>query len=73
MNMHYGIYGGQYVPETLTGALRELAQTYLEAKDDPAFHAELDDLLKHYVGRESPLYYAKRAHTRSTTRWGRLC
>ena len=37
MNMHYGIYGGQYVPETLTGALRELAQTYLEAKDDPAF------------------------------------
>ena len=60
MNMHYGIYGGQYVPETLTGALRELAQTYLEAKDDPAFRAELDDLLKHYVGRESPLYYAKR-------------
>ena len=60
MNMHYGIYGGQYVPETLTGALRELAQTYLKAKDDPAFRAELDDLLKHYVGRESPLYYAKR-------------
>ena len=60
MNMHYGIYGGQYVPETLTGALRELAQTYLEAKDDPVFRAELDDLLKHYVGRESPLYYAKR-------------
>ena len=60
MNMHYGIYGGQYVPETLTGALRELAQTYLEAEDDPAFRAELDDLLKHYVGRESPLYYAKR-------------
>ena len=60
MNMHYGSYGGQYVPETLTGALRELAQTYLEAKDDSAFRAELDDLLKHYVGRESPLYYAKR-------------
>ncbi len=60
MNMHYGIYGGQYVPETLTGALRELTQMYLEAKDDPAFRAELDDLLKHYVGRESPLYYAKR-------------
>ena len=59
MNMHYGIYGGQYVPETLTGALRELAQTYLEAKDDSAFRAELDDLLKHYVGRESPLYCAK--------------
>jgi len=60
MNMHYGIYGGQYVPETLTGALRELEQTYLEAKDDAEFQTELDYLLKHYVGRESPLYYAKR-------------
>ena len=58
--MHYGIYGGQYVPETLTGALRELAKTYLAAKDDPQFRAELDDLLVHYVGRASPLYYAKR-------------
>ncbi len=58
--MHYGIYGGQYVPETLTGALRELATTYLAAKDDPQFRAELDDLLVHYVGRASPLYYAKR-------------
>jgi len=58
--MHYGIYGGQYVPETLTGALRELTATYLAAKDDPLFRAELDDLLVHYVGRESPLYYAKR-------------
>ncbi len=60
MNMHYGIYGGQYVPETLTGALRELEKTYLEAREDPAFRAELDDLLVHYVGRESPLYYARR-------------
>ena len=60
MNTHYGIYGGQYVPETLTGALRELEKTYLAAREDPAFRAELNDLLVHYVGRESPLYYAKR-------------
>ena len=56
MNMHYGIYGGQYVPETLTGALRELAQTYLEAEDDPAFRAELDDLLKEVDAEIRELY-----------------
>ena len=60
MNTHYGIYGGQYVPETLTGALRELEKTYLASREDPDFRAELNDLLVHYVGRESPLYYAKR-------------
>ena len=60
MNTHYGIYGGQYVAETLTGALRELEAAYFEAKKDPAFQAELDDLMRNYVGRESPLYFAKR-------------
>ena len=60
MNTHYGIYGGQYVAETLTGALRELEKAYFDAKQDPAFQAELDDLLRNYVGRESPLYFAKR-------------
>jgi len=60
MNTHYGIYGGQYVAETLTGALRELEKAYFDAKKDPAFQAELDDLLRNYVGRESPLYFAKR-------------
>jgi tryptophan synthase beta chain len=60
MNTHYGIYGGQYVAETLTGALRELEKAYSDAKQDPAFQAELDDLLANYVGRESPLYFAKR-------------
>ncbi len=60
MKTHYGIYGGQYVPETLTGALRELERTYLEAKEDKAFQEEFNDLMKHYVGRESPLYFAKR-------------
>ena len=60
MNTHYGIYGGQYVAETLTGALRELEKAYFDAKQDPEFQAELDDLLQNYVGRESPLYFAKR-------------
>ena len=60
MNTHYGIYGGQYVAETLTGALRELEAAYLAAKADPAFRRELDELLRDYVGRESPLYFAKR-------------
>ena len=60
MNTHYGIYGGQYVAETLTGALRELEAAYHAAKADPAFRRELDELLHDYVGRESPLYFAKR-------------
>ena len=60
MKTHYGIYGGQYVPETLTGALRELERTYLQAKDDKSFQEEFNDLMIHYVGRESPLYFARR-------------
>lgn len=57
---HYGIYGGQYVAETLMTPLAELEQAYLDAKNDPAFQAEFDRLMKNYVGRESPLYYAER-------------
>ena len=60
MNTHYGIYGGQYVAETLMGALQELEREYFAAQKDPAFQEELQDLLKNYVGRESPLYHAKR-------------
>ncbi len=60
MNTHYGIYGGQYIAETLMPALQELELAYTEAKNDPAFLAEFEDLLKNYVGRESPLYEAKR-------------
>ncbi len=56
----FGEYGGQFVPETLMTAVIELDQAYREAKQDPTFQAELDDLLKNYVGRETPLYYAKR-------------
>ena len=56
----FGAFGGRYVPETLIRALDELAVDYDKARNDKAFHAELADLLKNYVGRPSPLYHAKR-------------
>jgi tryptophan synthase beta chain len=56
----YGRFGGQYVPETLHRALAELEVAYREAQADPHFHEELDELLKTFVGRPSPLYFAKR-------------
>ena len=56
----YGAFGGRYVPETLTRALEQLTTEYQKARQDPAFQAELDDLLDHYVGRPSPLYFAER-------------
>src|SRR5262245_38234408 len=56
----YGEFGGRYVPETLVFALDQLVKEYDAAKIDPHFQAELDDLLKNYVGRPSPLYFAKR-------------
>src|SRR3974377_872106 len=57
---HFGPYGGRYVPEVLMAPLEELEQTYLQASQDPSFHAELDDLLRNTAGRPTPLYYAKR-------------
>lgn len=57
---HFGAFGGQFVPETLMVALRELEETYLEARDDPAFCAELSELLRDFAGRPTPLYYAPR-------------
>ena len=56
----FGVYGGRYVPETLMAALEELEAAYAVAKEDPAFQAELNDLLHHYCGRPTPLYFAKR-------------
>jgi tryptophan synthase beta chain len=56
----FGPYGGQYVPETLMPALDELERAWVEARDDPGFRAELDALLRDYVGRPSPLYLAAR-------------
>jgi tryptophan synthase beta chain len=57
---HFGIYGGRFVAETLMPLVLSLEQAYNEAKVDPAFKAELNHLLTHYVGRPSPLYYAER-------------
>ena len=57
---HYGIYGGQYVAETLMEPLAELEKAYTEAKNDPAFKRELADILHDYVGRESPITHCRR-------------
>ena len=57
---HFGPYGGVFVAETLIAALEELKVAYEEARRDPAFMAELEYDLKHYVGRPSPVYHAKR-------------
>ena len=57
---HFGQFGGRYVAETLMPALLELDAAYREAKADPAFHEELAYWLKDYVGRPSPLYFARR-------------
>jgi len=56
---YFGEYGGQLVPPELKPALDEVATAYAEAKNDPAFQKEYSDLLKNYVGRPSPLYFAK--------------
>jgi len=57
---HFGPYGGVFVAETLTHALEQLLAAYREARRDPAFDAEFRYDLKHYVGRPSPVYHAKR-------------
>ncbi|MEF3192933.1 MAG: tryptophan synthase subunit beta [Halothiobacillaceae bacterium] len=57
---HFGPYGGIFAPETLMGPLEELAEAYARVKNDPSFQAELDADLADYVGRPSPLYFAKR-------------
>ena len=57
---HFGRFGGRYVAETLMPLVLELERVYEEAKRDPAFVAELDELLANYVGRPSPLYFAPR-------------
>jgi tryptophan synthase beta chain len=57
---HFGQFGGRYVAETLMPLVLDLEHEYKAAKADPAFAAQFDDLLEHYVGRPSPLYYAER-------------
>lgn len=57
---YWGEYGGRFVPETLVAPLDELTTGYFAVRDDPAFHAELNDLHQNFTGRPSPLYFAKR-------------
>jgi len=57
---HFGPYGGVFVAETLMPALEELKREYLRLRDDPEFQRQFQYELKHYVGRPSPVYYAKR-------------
>jgi tryptophan synthase beta chain len=57
---YFGEYGGRFVPETLVAPIEELTEAYFAVRNDVAFQRELDALLKHYVGRPTPLYEAKR-------------
>ena len=57
---HFGQFGGRYVAETLMPLILDLEREYRAAQADPAFAAQFDDLLEHYVGRPSPLYFAER-------------
>ena len=59
-NGHYGPYGGSYVAETLAQPLDELASAYFEAREDPSFRREFEELLRDYVGRESPITVCRR-------------
>ena len=59
-NGFFGMFGGRFVAETLMPLILSLEEAYNEARNDPAYIAEMDDFLKHYVGRPSPLYYAER-------------
>ncbi|MCK6453669.1 MAG: tryptophan synthase subunit beta [Alphaproteobacteria bacterium] len=56
----FGIHGGRFVAETLMPLILEVERAYKQAKNDPAFHAEMAEYHKHYVGRPSPLYFAGR-------------
>jgi tryptophan synthase beta chain len=57
---YFGVYGGRFVPETLVAPIEELTAGYLTARADASFSMELDRLLKHYVGRPTPLYETSR-------------
>src|SRR5213080_1370479 len=57
---YFGEYGGRFVPETLVAPLDELTTAYFTYRDDPDFRAELDELLRNFSGRPTPLFYAQR-------------
>jgi len=58
-NGYFGEYGGRFVPDVLAGKLEQLSEVFLRYKSDPEFDAEYKYYLKHYVGRPSPLYFAR--------------
>ena len=68
---YFGPYGGRFVPETLVAPIEELTEAYLSVRQEPKFQAELDTLLRHYVGRPTPLYEAARlaAHAGRARVW----
>jgi tryptophan synthase beta chain len=57
---YFGAFGGRFVPETLVAPIEALEREYFRVRSDPAFQAELESLLVHYVGRQTPLYEAER-------------
>ena len=57
---YYGAYGGRFVPETLVAPVEELERAYMTARRDPGFRVALENLLRDYVGRPTPLYEAQR-------------
>ena len=59
LSQYYGEFGGRYVPETLVAALEELEETYIQAKYDPSFAAELEHLGAQFIGRSTPVFFAK--------------
>ena len=67
-NGYYGPFGGAYIPEILYATVENLRKNYLKVMADPSFQKELDDLLRDYVGRPSPLYYLSLIHISEPTR-----
>ena len=65
---YYGTFGGAYIPEMLYPNVENLRQNYLKVMAEPDFKAEFDQLLKDYVGRPSPLYFAKRLSEKYNTK-----
>src|SRR5579884_2484350 len=61
----FGPFGGQYAPETLMAALTEVSEAYAACRADPDFQAQLDGLLREYVGRPTPLYHARNLSAQS--------
>ena len=55
----FGTFGGQFVPDELKSEFKKITKKFLELKEDKNFNEELNYLLKHYVGRPSPVYFAK--------------